>query len=324
LLLKTAFSLSSRGQNSGNLSLLIFHRVLPRPDPLFPSEPDRQRFDQLLAWLKSWFNILPLGEACQRLQNKTLPARAAAITFDDGYADNFEHAVPLLQKHGVHATFFIATGFLDGGRMWNDTIIESIRQTTLAQLDADFLGLGRLPLQTIDERRAAISQLIPAIKHLSPEARASTVASVAASCQSVLPDNLMLSTDQLRALRRTGMGVGAHTVSHPILTKTDAGTARREISDSRERLQAILGERIGLFAYPNGKLGADYDASHVEMVRSLGFDAAVTTNPGVADAGSDRYALPRFTPWDSRRGRFGLRLLLNMRPQSATDNTIPH
>lgn len=322
MLLKTAFALASPGGKDGQFAILIFHRVLAEPDPLFPGEPDRQRFEEILRWLKSWFNVLPLEEGVQRLRRGDLPARAAAITFDDGYADNFENATPLLQKHGLHATFFVATGFLDGGRMWNDTIIESVRNAIVPELDAGFAGLGRLDINDIDGKRAALDKLIPAIKHLQPDMRETAVARVAEACQARLPNNLMMTSAQLRELRHCGMGIGAHTVSHPILARTDATTAHREISNSRDALQAILGERIGLFAYPNGKLGTDYDQSHADMVRSLGFDAAVSTNPGICHAGSNIYELPRFTPWDRGRWRFATRLLLNMRmgdtPHAAT------
>jgi hypothetical protein len=116
------------------LSILIYHRVLPVPDPLFPTETTVESFDAQLGLLKSLFNVLPLPEAVARLKAGTLPARAASITFDDGYADNFTRALPILQKHGLHATFFIATAYLDGGRMFNDTVIESIRQCTQRHL----------------------------------------------------------------------------------------------------------------------------------------------------------------------------------------------
>jgi peptidoglycan/xylan/chitin deacetylase (PgdA/CDA1 family) len=70
-----------------------------------------------------------------------LPERAAAITFDDGYADNFTRALPLLREQGLPATFFVATGFLDGGRMWNDTISEAIRRCNEDVVDLSAIGL---------------------------------------------------------------------------------------------------------------------------------------------------------------------------------------
>ena len=127
MLLKALFHLMSPGGARARLSVLIFHRVLPEPDPLFPDEMHARRFDVLCGWLTSWFKVLPLDEAVARLKAGTLPARAVCITFDDGYADNHHVALPILRRHGLVATFFIATGFLDGGRMWNDTVIEAIR-----------------------------------------------------------------------------------------------------------------------------------------------------------------------------------------------------
>ena len=312
MFLKQAFQFMSPAGDSGRLSILIFHRVHSAPDPLFPDEPDVARFEKIALWLKTWFNVLPLDEAIVRLQQGNLPARAAAITFDDGYADNLLCANAILRKHGLPATFFIATGFLDGGRMWNDTIIESIRGGALPEIDGTFLGLGVLPLKSIEDKRSALARIIPAVKHLPAEQRSEMVARIAECCQAMLPNDLMLSTTQLQQLRAEGAEIGAHTITHPILAKLDDAIAKREIANSRDQLEGILGERIGLFAYPNGRLGNDYSPTHANIVKSLGFDAAVTTNWGAGTKASDLFQLPRFTPWDSSRWRFGLRLLANL------------
>lgn len=312
MLLKYALSILSPAGAHARLSILIFHRVLSKRDPLFPDEVDVQRFDQLMGWVAAWFNVLPLEDAIERMKNGTLPARAAAITFDDGYADNWTNAVPILKKHGLHATFFIATGFLDGGRMWNDTLIESIRNARVAQIDLEGLAHGPIPLGSVEQKRAALHVLIPAIKHLPASERATAVARVADCCDATLPDDLMLTSEQLRLLWSSGMGVGAHTVSHPILARLDVQEAYREIAESREILSSLLGDRIGLFAYPNGKLGQDYLPEHVEMVRELGFDAAMSTNWGASNRASDVFQLQRFTPWGSGRNGFGLRFVRNL------------
>jgi peptidoglycan/xylan/chitin deacetylase (PgdA/CDA1 family) len=109
------------------------------------------------------------------------------------------------------------------------------------------------------------------------------------------------------------MQIGAHTVSHPILAKLDNRQAADEIARSRDGLQALLGERVSLFAYPNGKPGTDYlPHVHPGIVRELGFDAAVSTRWAAARRGDDVFQIPRFTPWDRSRGRFGLRLVRNL------------
>lgn len=313
MLIKTALNIASPNGPRSKLTILIFHRVLPAPDALLPGEPDVIRFEKIIKWLKKWFNILPLNEAIEKIKTGNLPARSAAITFDDGYADNLTNAAPILLKHQAHATFFISTGFIDGGIMWNDAIIESIRRTRKPILDCSFLNIGNVPLETPSEKIAASKQLITTIKYLPLEDRPKITATLAEKCGVTLPADLMLTSSEIRELRSTGMGIGAHTVSHPILTTLDDRTAQNEIALGAAQLSEIIGERIGLFAYPNGKHLQDYTMRDVEIVKSLGFDGAVTTDWGVSDKDTCQYQLRRFTPWDSQKWRFGLRLFDNIR-----------
>ena len=310
ILTRPLLSLLSPASARARLSVLIFHRVLAEPDPLFPDEMDARRFDAMCGWLKAWFNVLPLDEAVRALREGRLPARACAITFDDGYADNLHIAAPILKRHGLTATFFIATGFLDGGRMWNDTVIESIRACRQPVLTLD--GFGQFALDTTAARRSAIAALIGQLKYLPVAERRVATEAIATQAGVAPPTDLMMTSDEVRALRRTGMLIGAHTVTHPILARLNADQALAEIQDGQRTLQALLGERIGLFAYPNGKPGADYLPEHPNIVQQLGFDAAVSTAWGAAGTQTDLYQIPRFTPWDRTRGRFGLRLLRNL------------
>jgi peptidoglycan/xylan/chitin deacetylase (PgdA/CDA1 family) len=119
------------------------------------------------------------------------------------------------------------------------------------------------------------------------------------------------------------MQIGAHTESHPILARLTDEVAQEEIVRSRATLERILGERVGLFAYPNGRAGTDYTPSHARLVESLGFDAAVATDWGAATRGTDPYRLPRFTPWHRDTARFGLRLLNNLRTAGPACPTEP-
>jgi len=206
--------------------------------------------------------------------------------------------MPILQRHSLTATFFIATGFLDGGRMWNDTIIETVRR--------------RADLSTNADREAAITTLINQIKYLPVAERVATTEALAQKAQVQLPTNLMMTSADVKAMRQAGMQIGAHTVSHPILARLSRAEAAKEIGDSKRYLEELLGERISLFAYPNGKPGEDYSPESVDVVRSLGFDAAVSTQWGASRCGDDVLQIKRFTPWDKTRWRFGVRLLRNL------------
>jgi peptidoglycan/xylan/chitin deacetylase (PgdA/CDA1 family) len=322
--LKHVFRRLSPAGERARLSILIFHRVLGSHDPLLPDVPDAAAFDRILDWMSSWFNLLPLDRAVALLASAALPERAVAITFDDGYADNCRVALPLLRRHGASATFFIATGYLDGGRMWNDTVIEAVREAKRPTLDLREIGLGAHAVATIDEKRIAIDALLRDLKYRPSPERLALCGQLADIVRATLPDDLMLTSRELVELRDGGMQIGAHTSSHPILANVADDDARREIAASRSTLEAILQERVGLFAYPNGKRGSDYLPRHVAMVRELGFDAAVSTQPGVACAATDPMELPRFTPWDRGRTAFGVRLGMNARhPVAQQPDTRP-
>ena len=316
MILKSVAGVLSPGGPRGRLSILVFHRVLSQPDPLFPGEPDARRFSEILSWVGRWFHVLPLDEAVSRLGTGTLPERAAAITFDDGYADNATNALPILRQHGIRATFFIATSFLDGGRMWNDSVIEAVRAHRGKALDLSDAGLGSFAVESDGQRRTAIETLLGRIKYLEPLKRVETVERIVAIVEGDLPDDLMMRSGQVLELRNAGMQVGAHTCSHPILKIAADDDARAEITRSKIALESLLGESVSLFAYPNGKPDVDYSATHVAMVREAGFVAAVSTAPGIAMQSADVHQLPRFTPWDRTRSRFGMRMLANLRVSS--------
>lgn len=313
MLIKALMNLRSPAGVGGRLSIPIFHRVLPEIDPIFPNEMHARRFDETCRWLKSWFNVLPLDIAIEQLRAGTLPARAAAITFDDGYADNHDVAAPILLAHGLKATFFISTGFLDGGRMWNDTIIEAVRACRSLSIDLVDAGLGSHRLESHADRCAAIDSLIGKVKYLDPAKRREAVACVQDYVGVPLPDDLMMTSDQVLRLHRMGMQIGGHTSTHPILSSLPDNDAFHEIVNGKKSLETLLQQRIGLFAYPNGKPTVDYLDKHVEMVKRAGFDAAVSTSPGVSHAGTDVFQLPRFSPWGRRRLQYGIRMFANLR-----------
>ena len=273
-----------------------------------PWEVDKRIFSWQMELLAKYFNVLSLDEALQRLENNTLPARSVCITFDDGYADNCENALPILLANNLKATFFIATDFLDGGRMWNDTITETVRNLNEAKLDLTKLGYGIFDIETTEQKSNAASNIISKVKHLSPSERTRHVAYIAEQCDG-LPDNLMMTTRQLIKLRDAAMEIGGHTRSHPILASLDIDSASEEIAENKKILETKLNKKIRFFAYPNGKPGKDYLPEHVEIVKNIGYEAAVSTSFGVSNKQSDKWQLARATPWDHTPEKFMLRMV---------------
>lgn len=289
------------------LSILIYRRVVAAPDALFPDTVDARRFEQHLRLLRRWFHVMPLSQAVRRLKERSLPSRAACITFDGGYADNAAVALPVLQRHGVPATFFVASGFLDGGYSWSDAVIELVRNAPGPRLNLARAGFASYDIGCPTRRRAVIDMLLAALAALAPVERLERVRLMARRSTAT-----MLSSDQLIALHRAGMEIGGHTVSQMSLSTLSNAEARAEIANGRARLEELIQSPVRLFAYPNGKPGCDFEKRHGNMLRSAGFDAAVTTAFGAARPGTDPYELPRFTPWDRSSSGFLLRLGSNL------------
>lgn len=288
----------------GRLSIFIFHRILPSPDPLLPDEPDAARFDRLIRFLAHAYRLMTLSEAARRLSEGSLPAGAGCITFDDGYRDNFTQAAPILRRHGVPGSFFIATGFLDGGRMWNDDIIEAIRIAPAGRLDLTEFDLGVHALDDAPSRVAAHEAILPRLKYFPSRQRREICSELARRFRLPERSTLMMTPDQVRSLHVSGMEVGGHTRSHPILARISDDEALAEMVGGREDLEAIIQAPVRTFAYPNGRPNLDYLARHVQLVRRAGFSAALSTEPTIATASSDLLQLPRFTPWGPSIARF--------------------
>lgn len=289
--------------------ILIFHRVVREPDPMSPGEPTAGWFRALVRRLAADFEVIPLADAVERSRAGTLRGGSLSLTFDDGYADNVEVALPILEEAGVPATFFVASGFVDGGRMWNDSIIETFRRLPAGSHAIALDGADtRIELAGWESRRDAAARVVTAWKHLPQPERQARVAALASRVRG-LPDDLMMSSAQLRALAASPVAtVGGHTRTHPILTTLPPARAREEITGGKADLEGAIQQAVTLFAYPNGKRGRDYDAGHARLVADAGFDAAVATDWGSLEPGTDPYHIPRFTPWHSNLTRFSLDL----------------
>ena len=205
------------GLEAGRMVVLIYHRVHPAVDPMYPNEVTAEIFEWQMKMLRNYLEPLDLEQALRMRDMGELPPGAVAVTFDDGYADNFDVALPILKRTAVPATFFVTTGYLDGGRMWNDTVFESIRRLPPGIVDLDSVGLGRREIAGFESRRQIARETIDSIKHMAPSERQMRADALARTAVTPLPNDLMMTADQVRSIEKSGMRVGAHTLTHPIL-----------------------------------------------------------------------------------------------------------
>lgn len=301
-------SLAPRGKGAGRLCVVTYHRILAAPDPLLDEEPDSAIFRWQMEVLAECFNVLPLHDALQMLATESMPPRAVAISFDDGYRSVHDLALPVLREFNLPATVFVTSGCLDTGCMWNDVILEAIRAISGPWLDLRAFDLGFHSLDGNIARKNTLRWLIEHFKYAPPAQRLQFTDFLRRIAPKKMPA-LMLDRKMLSSLREASIEIGGHTVSHPILTCVENDVAFAEIANNKRDMEELLGTPLRLFAYPNGKLNIDFDGRHIQMVKEAGYSAAVTTAPGAATALNNRFAIPRSRPWDNTPKRFAARLL---------------
>lgn len=300
---------------SAKLPILVYHRAVPAGQVTFLPALDSAIFERHVVWLKRHFVPLTLAVAGELSQQGDLPANAIVITVDDGYVDCYAQIFPILRRHGVPATFFIATGGIDQGQLWDERIAQLVIDSPVDVSEREILG-DVFKLSTYGERLIASRQLIERLKYLPLQERADGIRHIEAVTGQPAQVQQFLSAEQIRHMAESGMEFGAHTINHPILKLEDDGVARHEIVAGKRDLESILQADVASFAYPNGRFGKDFDRSHIEMVSEAGFRYAVSTDvDGCGDVLLEPLCLGRQTAWSTSESRFllGLSGLLDRR-----------
>jgi peptidoglycan/xylan/chitin deacetylase (PgdA/CDA1 family) len=253
------------------------------------------QFEEQVSYLAANYRVLPLPDAADALRRGvSLPANAVAITFDDGYADNFA-AAQTLARYGLTATFYITAGCLAGGApFWPSELRSLIRSLQLPQIELE-AGDVRVALRvsTAQERAAAVSALTKVFK-ANPirirEALRERLRELAGNTEVPSP---MLTWHQVKTMHRMGMNIGSHTMTHPNLPNAGLEDAKLEIVGSKRTLEEHLDAPVTMFSYPNGGADRYMTPDVAALVREAGYVAATTSRNAFAGAGSDLFALER-------------------------------
>jgi peptidoglycan/xylan/chitin deacetylase (PgdA/CDA1 family) len=307
-LLRPLATAASRLRAGNAFTVLVFHRVNDEADPFFPSVPTAV-FAERMQHLAENYVVLTVEDLVDRQRHGRVPRNAVAVTFDDGYRDNLTHAAPILTRLGLPATVFLATGYISSpGMPWYDLLALAIKTS---RRDHVAVGPGQaLPLGSPASRLEALGRVLRHMKGMPDRARRETVERLVADLEpagSEVRKRLMLTWDEVHALRGLGFSIGAHTVTHPILAQMDPAQARDEIHGSKRAIEEHLGGTVRAFAYPNGGAG-DYDRPTRDLVERAGFTCAVTTRRGRNTASTSRFELRRGGPWERHLPTYALKL----------------
>jgi peptidoglycan/xylan/chitin deacetylase (PgdA/CDA1 family) len=280
--------------------ILIYHRVNGRGRDLWGITTDSDRFSEQIEALKSVRRVVSVPElakaaAARRTADKPL----AAITFDDGYADVFTDARPILERLDCPSTLFVATDMVDAKRefWWDELAYVFLEAKNLpSSMKLRFKGGAAVwRLERPDDFPGVRHELRRRFRDMPADEIEDIMAQIRdwAKIEPLArPENRAISSAEAAQLKGGLMSLGAHTARHPSMPSLDLQGQCEEVDKSRRACEALVGERVETFAYPFGH----YDAASVKAVRRSGFSFACTTVPSTVGPWRDPLRLPRIAP----------------------------
>ena len=286
----------ARQLTAGQPRILFYHRFGDTRRAMSP-----RLFVQQLEYLRRHFVPMSLPDlVARRVSGEPLPARAVAVTIDDGYLDFAEHAYPQLQRFGIPVTLYTVSRFAAGSQwLWFDRLRYVCEHTRLATLSVS-LPEGPLsrPMTSADERERAWDVIATRCLTLPTAAREQLIESCASAAEVDIPARptgnfAALDFAGLRALDPALVDIGGHTLTHPILSMCTDAEVVEEVGGCRVELQAALGRAVHSFCYPNGR-PCDFDARAIAAVRAAGFQSATASTGMLLGPDAETWSLPRF------------------------------
>ena len=283
-----------------NAVILMYHSVLedPRSQESYLGEISysREIFRGQMELLARRYHPVSLDDILRFVAGDgELPRRSVAVTFDDGYTDNYEVAAPVLKQAGVPATIYATVDCIERRRLPWPSHLRFMLRSTRKEKWIETSGRS-WPLSCEAEREAALIQSCDECCKLVGPAQDEYVARVSGELDVRVPEEsgaLMMDYPQMRRLLDQGHIIGSHTLSHPNMAYVEAETARLELAESKRRLEQGLKSPITHFAYPCPALSPHWTEQTLAASREAGYATAVTTNPGSARVGDNPLRLKR-------------------------------
>ena len=279
----------------GGVIILMFHKIDDKCDQL-PLTICPEIFDRIISEITSRYNIVPLEALINENGELIVDDEVKfAITFDDGYRDNYEKGFPILRKHNVPATIYLSYGHMEGQEIfWYEKLTSGLLSSQLQSIDLEDLGSEKFSLNSQEDRDLAIYKLNLWLKTFTDKERTQLLTIILERLQvdeSSLDVSPMLTWEMVKEMKENNINFGSHTISHPILSREDKQSIEKEVVESRWLLEKKTGDSYSGFAYPNGTED-DYNDTVLEFTRST-YQHACTTTPGINYRGQDPYQLKR-------------------------------
>jgi peptidoglycan/xylan/chitin deacetylase (PgdA/CDA1 family) len=285
-----------RRRTSASAIVLLYHRVLTDPgrDPNLIAVSS-ERFHEQMAWLARYARVQPEPAFLETLDRRPAARRPSVlITFDDGYADNVRHALPILRELGLGATMFVVSDAVGGERLfWWDALERIVERR--ATVEGDFVLPNAARIDARREFQAVYSDLHRVLKPADRATRTRMIDALAkqTGSETTAGDrDRAVCASELRAWRAAGMSVGGHTCDHPRLSSLADSDVWRQVHGCKTALERCLGEPVSSFAYPYGGR-EDFDRRAEQAARAAGYRCAFANWEGNAHWERNRFTLPR-------------------------------
>jgi peptidoglycan/xylan/chitin deacetylase (PgdA/CDA1 family) len=295
-----ATRLASRFRAPG-VAILMYHSVVERPEfqetTLGKIGHSAQIFQKQMELLASEYHPVSLEEVLLFVSGRdTLPRRSVAVTFDDGYADNYEVAMPILNQTGVPATFYVTVDCVQKRKLpWPARVRYALFTTPKSEwVDPDRC---RWPLGDKTLRGAAFDKACEYCSKKSGTEQDELVAGIEEQLETALAQGpAMMTWDEVRAVVKQGHLIGSHTMTHPNMAHIDEKALKREFAESKRILEQEIGSPIVHFSYPCPALQPHWSESTVQASRQCGYQTAVTTNGGIVRKNNNPLQWKRVRP----------------------------
>jgi peptidoglycan/xylan/chitin deacetylase (PgdA/CDA1 family) len=270
------------------------------PNGFFP-ESSFSDFKKQMTFLANYFRVMTLDELVKKAKNRNSVSSCVAITFDDGYKDNYEIAFPILKRYSLPATIFLSTGYIGNQRIpWFLKVRYIFMKSVITEVS--FFPIWndlRIPIKTVEQKYNASSQAINSLKFRSHKERNDLIDGLCFKLGVTEFEDLkglMLDWNQIQKMDENGITFGAHTVNHPVLSHLPIDLAEYEIRKSKETIEKKLDKPVSTFAYPFGKK-SDYDQRIFPLLKKMAFSCALTTEKYPNRPSVNLFELNRHQPW---------------------------
>jgi len=313
-------------------AVLMYHRIIPQEEAKYDYAPNgmvvtTSLFEKHIQYLAKHYHTVTINELCDILDKKEFISKKPllAVTFDDGWLDNYTNALPILNKYNVPATIFIGCNFIDNKEWYwlervkfvlahaHKTLIEKYidgeqrqqLQDLLSELNLDSIFQNFIP-----ELGLYLNNVVQRVNKMDASDKKLFLTKVEniAELSNLINNQYFMDWEQVKSLSDKGIEIGAHTITHTDLTSLSIDLAEKEITESKSILESKLGYKINNFAFPYGKNNNDIQ----NYIKNSGYRSACSTINGLVDDGANHYHLKRInmhTDVSFTSSMFGIRIL---------------